>query len=80
MKEKVYVSVKGLHFVSTDEGNAMETQEEAIEIINLGKYRRVGENEYIKYSEMIEAGTGVSSLLKRARLRRICYLCPVRKP
>lgn len=65
MKEKVYVSVKGLHFVSTDEGNVMETQEEAIEIINVGKYRRVGENEYIKYSEMIEGeNKPCSSMIK----------------
>lgn len=65
MKEKVYVSVKGLQFSGGDYEGETDTEGEEVEIINVGKYRRVGENEYVKYSEIIEGESKpCSSIIK----------------
>ena len=56
MDERVFVSIKGLHFASgvQDSDSDGSEDEEVIETVNTGRYKRSGENEYIKYSDMIE--------------------------
>ena len=56
MDERVFVSIKGLHFASgvQDSDSDGSEDEEVIETVNTGRYKRSGENEYIKYSDMID--------------------------
>ena len=56
MNERVFVSIKGLHFASgvQDSDSDGSEDEEVIETVNIGRYKRSGENEYIKYSDMID--------------------------
>lgn len=57
MDEKVFVSVKGLHFATiiTGADGPEETEdEEVIETVDVGRYKRVGEVDYIKYTDMID--------------------------
>ena len=50
MDERVFVSIKGLHFASgvQDSDSDGSEDEEVIETVNTGRYKRSGENEYIK--------------------------------
>ena len=50
MKEKVYVNIKGLHLTVESD----ENEEDAVEVINIGRYKVVNGKEYIKYEETIE--------------------------
>ena len=56
MDERVFVSIKGLHFASgvQDSDSDGSEDEEVIETVHTGRYKRSGENEYIKYSDMID--------------------------
>ena len=49
MDERVFVSIKGLHFASgvQDSDSDGSEDEEVIETVNTGRYKRSGENEYI---------------------------------
>lgn len=62
MKEKVYINIKGLHFTPE---NDEDEQEEAIEVINVGKYSIINGKEYIKYDEVVEGESGkCTSIIK----------------
>ena len=65
MKDKVYISVSGLHLTSQNGG--YDEDEEPIEIINVGTYKVVNGKEYIKYDEIYEGESGKStSIIKIA--------------
>lgn len=65
MKDKVYISVRGLHLTSQSEG--YDEDEEPIEVINVGTYKVVNGKEYIKYDEIYEGDSGKStSIIKIA--------------
>lgn len=55
MKEKVFVKVKGLQFANGQE------EEDIIEVINVGRYRIINGNEYVKYDEVYEESTQKST-------------------
>jgi uncharacterized beta-barrel protein YwiB (DUF1934 family) len=59
--ERVYVTVKGLHAGAAGEGVA---DEDKIEVINVGLYRRIGDKEYIKYTEMYDDGERYTTIIK----------------
>lgn len=60
MNEKVYVTVKGLHF--NPEHPDME--EDVIEVINVGVYKLIAGNEYIKYDEVYDSGEKSKTIIK----------------
>ena len=60
MNEKVYVTVKGLHF--NPEHPDME--EDVIEVINVGVYKLIAGNEYIKYDEVYDSGEKAKTIIK----------------
>lgn len=61
MTEKVYIRIKGLHLETQQ---SAEGTEEDIEIINVGKYKIVAGNEYIKYDEVFDDGGKAKTLMK----------------
>lgn len=90
MDERVFVSIKGLHFASgvQDSDSDGSEDEEVIETVNTGRYKRSGENEYIKYSDMIDGEDkpcsnlikitpdGTVEITKKDMLQRIFLLFP----
>lgn len=51
MKEKVLIKIKGLQMMN----QAPEDEsDEAVEIINIGRYNSVGDKEYVRYEELVE--------------------------
>lgn len=62
MKEQVYISIKGLHLSAQSEQNN-ETQEDEVEIINVGTYRVVAGKEYLKYDEVYEGESDKSTVI-----------------
>ncbi len=90
MDERVFVSIKGLHFASGVQIQILTAvkMKNVIETVNTGRYKRSGENEYIKYSDMIDGEDkpcsnlikithdGTVEITKKAMLQRIFLLFP----
>lgn len=54
MKDKVYISIKGLQLMAQGDSRMTDEEEEAVEIISVGSYSVVNGKEYIKYEEVFE--------------------------
>ena len=60
MNEKVYVTVKGLHF----NPEHPDMDEDVIEVFNVGVYKLIAGNEYIKYDEVYDSGEKSKTIIK----------------
>lgn len=66
MKDKVYISIRGLQLMSQGSRQLYDQEEpEAVEIISVGSYKIVNGKEYIKYDEVYEGEQGKSTTLIR---------------